>query len=202
MPNGAKLVAKYKQSGQQVENVFYFVGTSAWTATSLGALGIAFENWETTNLAPLRNDSTAYHGLEVIDAAVVDGTIVFSTAEIDGHVASEPLPNNCSLAIKANTGFAGRSNRGRTFWIGLCEAQRDGADHNAVSGAFSASLLTAMNQILITALPNSAHMVVASFRHDNAWRLTATARQVTSYSLTDLTIDSQRRRLPGHNVHR
>lgn len=201
LANGAKLTAFYHQNGQPVENVFYFVGTSGWTAGTLASLASAFESWETAHARALRANSTAYHGCEVVDMSAQDSTAVSSSNEIDGTVNDTPLPNNCTIAIKASTGLAGRSNRGRTYWIGLVNGQRDGADHNAVNGTFAAAVVSAMNALISTAFPNSAVLVVASFRHDNAWRSSAVAHPVVSYALVDQTIDNQRRRLPGHNVH-
>lgn len=198
----AQLTAIYSQSGQIVENVYHFTGGAEWDTTSLGALGIAFENWETAHGSAIRNTNTALFKLLIVDLAVADSFLVVSTATIDGTVASEPLPNNVSLAVKWTTNKRGRSFRGRTFHIGLCEAMRDSTDHNSINTGFETSLLFVYDALLTTAWPNGAVPVVASSRTGGAWRTTGVTTPIIAANLTDLVFDSQRRRLPFHNVHR
>lgn len=202
----APLVAQvemiYNYAGQRCENVYHVKGSSEWTATTLGALGTDFENWETTYAKGSRHSSVTLVEVKVIALASADGAFVTSSVSITGTAAGVELPNNDTIAIKAETGLRGRSRRGRTYWIGLSTDMTDTLNRNQLLSAWQTALLNVMNQLLITPFTNSGQLVVCSFSANNAWRTTALTTPVTKYVLSDVVLDSQRRRLPAHNVHR
>lgn len=192
---------QYYLNDNPVENVYHVKGTAEWTATSLDALGTAFENWENTTAKVLRGDSCQLHAVIAIALFAEDGPIAFSSVAIDGTHAFELLPSNVTLAVKWTTAHRGRSFRGRSYWIGLTVHEQSSTDPNQIDPAQATNILNAYNTLLITALPNGGQMVVLSYANDCTWRTTGLATPITKVSLTDPIFDSQRRRLPAHNIH-
>lgn len=199
-PLTAQVEMRYLQGGEPVENVYHVKGTSEWTATTLGALATAFENWEVAHAQSRRHSTTTLLSVKAIALVAADGAFIISSVDIVGTATGIELPNNATIALKAETGLRGRSRRGRTYWIGLSTDMTDSLNRNQLVDAWRIALLDAMNQLTITAFPNGGQLVVASFAANNAWRSTALLTPITGYTLTDVTIDSQRRRLPHHNV--
>lgn len=120
-------------------------------------------------------------------------TNVMSPA-IAGGLASAVMPMSVTLAFKFATGVAGRSYRGRLYFVGLGEASVSGdyvatADANSIRDA-----LVALNAAMHTA---GYELVVVSRFHDGAPRSSAVVTPVTSISYVDLRVDTQRRRLAG-----
>lgn len=198
----AEVTARYFLSSQPVENVYHFTGTADWTSTLLAALSSAFIAWEVANARAHRGTATQLHEVVSVDLTATDSEWDASTTATDGTLADVQLPNNCSLAVKAITAKRGRSFRGRTYWIGLVEGDLSSTDANTIANSRAAAIQAAMRSLLTTTWPNSAVPVVASRRHNGAWRTTGLTTPIKDYVLTDQVIDSQRRRLPFHNVHR
>jgi hypothetical protein len=136
------------------------------------------------------------------DLSAPDGLVVTKsvTPFILGGAGGIPLPNHVTLAVKANTGLGGRSNRGRVFHIGLSSAMVTGS---TINPPWDSNIVNAYNA-LIPALNafNAAAPAVLSRFHNKVQRNPATFNLISNYSLTDLTVDSMRRRLPNHNRHR
>lgn len=200
-PNTAQVSMRYELQNEKCENVYHFVGAAPWTSTELAALGVAMENWETTNMLGLRSNSCQFQTAYSIDLSVQEGEWDVSGTPVDGTRTSAPLPNNCSLAVKWITSKRGRSFRGRTYHIGLTEDTL-AAPTNEVQGSYVTTLEARYRVLLTTTWPNSAQLVVRSIRHNNAYRAVGVMTLVKDVTVTDPVIDNQRRRLPFHNVHR
>lgn len=201
-PKVAQVEMRYLLADQQVENVYHVLGTAEWDATTLGALATAVENWEVAHAQNRRHSSAVLVSVKVIALVAPDGAFIESSVTIRGTATGSELPNNCTIALKASTGLRGRSRRGRTYWIGLSTDMQDSSNKNQLGDAWRTALLDAMNQLTIVPFPNGGVLVVCSFQHNNAWRSAALTTPIIGYGLADVTLDSQRRRLPAHNVHR
>lgn len=182
-------------SGERVENTFHYRLAGTITSAELLAIANTYIDW----FAAHAGDFSNAVGLELV--YLRDLTTQFSqTLDVvpgtthDGSRASPSLPNNCALAIKRQTGLAGRANRGRVFHIGLTEDLL--ASSNTVGSASAAGIADNYSTLLLAQqVNNSAHEVILH-------RKLGTGTDVTGYVVTDFVIDSQRRRLPGHNRHR
>lgn len=180
--------------GQRCQNNFHYSVAGAIDRAKLQAMATTYLMWFTasagifTNTAELsliycRDLTTA--NSETLDFAPV--------AVTDGTRASPPLPNNCTLAIKRESGKAGRSRRGRLYHVGLTQDMLSG--HNIVNPAQAANLAIQYNTLMADQLAaNAATEVILH-------RATGTGTVIVEYTVTDNNIDSQRRRLPGHNIH-
>lgn len=196
----AKLELFYLLQGEQCENVIHVTKGSAWGSTDLSTLVSTAITWAGTTAAKqVRTSASSFVGAKASDLSAAGGPIVSGVASIAGTAGPNALPNNCTVAIKLNTGLGGRSNHGRYFHIGL---ERDMVSNNRIVSPYDTNIPAALSA-LITAIEAISDwlVVVASFVTAGAPRPTAVANQVTGLSM-DLVVDSQRRRLPEHNRHR
>lgn len=116
------------------------------------------------------------------------------SSSVDGTAPGDALPNNVSFAVKKRTALSGRMNRGRLYWPGLTASMLSGA--NEVIAGFASDIVDFCNTLSADvgiAVPGGPEVVYH--------RSLGTGTDVTTYTYTDLFLDSQRRRLPGHNIH-
>lgn len=182
-------------NGERVENTFNYHSAGTINSTLLQAMAQTYVNWFTAHESDFSNTV----GLELI--YLRDLTSQTSTTfefipptSTDGTRTSPTLPNNCTLAIKRQTGLAGRQNRGRVFHVGLTEDLLSGV--NTVAQSQAALLATHYSSLLASQLTDNA--VTEVIYH----RKLGTGTTVLGYVCSDFVLDSQRRRLPGHNRHR
>jgi hypothetical protein len=129
------------------------------------------------------------------DLTVQNGLSLESTSSlpITGTNSNAGCSNNVTLAVKWQTGYAGRSYRGRTYFIGLTENNVTG---DTVAGAYASGLQGAFEQLMSDLDGAGFGMGVLSRYHNNAPRTAGVLTPITSVSV-DTVIDSQRRRLQG-----
>lgn len=201
-PHVAKLTVLWTNTyeGNKCESVFYlrdttdemFIAPTAtcdlvWTAVvdcivpNISAAvvfnGVGFEDVRTF----------PFGGVEVPETAT-PGT---------SSVGGAQLPSSVSLAIKKSTATLGRSGRGRWFWpVGQASNLVEG---NTVASASAAAWVGGLEafqaQIESTIAP--AEMGINSYYSGKVLRSTALFSRITGWGVTDLNVDSQRRRLPG-----
>jgi hypothetical protein len=94
-------------------------GITAGDLTALKDLYLAWENDLGNND---RSNEISLINVYIRDLTVQNGIILDFpvTPAIVGARASPVLPMHSTLAVKHTTGIAGRSYRGRTYFIGLC----------------------------------------------------------------------------------
>lgn len=195
----AQVALHYLVDSQRCENIFYVQKDSTLVPADLDDIANAFGDWWTAHVAPLTPSNVSLQEIIVRDMTTeTSPEIVFTTGlPFAGSSSAHSLPNNVTIAIKLNTGFGGRSFRGRSYIVGI--SQGDVAvDTNVITSGSAAARTTAWNELitLVNAISGMS-LVVASFHSAGAPRSTAVLTPVTSMSFADLTLDSQRRRLPG-----
>ena len=103
------------------------------------------------------------------------------------------MPNATTIAVKKNTGRAGRSYRGRVYHVGLTEIQ---VQDNRITPTATAAINTAYSTLITRYTAINCEWVVASTQNNNVPRVVGVATPIVGVSV-DPVIDSQRRRLPG-----
>lgn len=116
-----------------------------------------------------------------------------------GSLGGAPLPANATYVTSLRTGLAGRSARGRWYWVGLSTSHTTGAYQVSAGTAttYQTYLWTLYGELGWGGLTHPQDWVICSYRHDKAWRAEAVNYHVISMINTDLNLDSQRRRLAG-----
>lgn len=193
-PGILALEAVWALDNQPVENTFHYRFTGTATTTLLQGVCNTYLAWAATNVG-FWSTITGMVKVLVRDLSSSTG-ITFEEAPVPGivgHNAGTPLPNNAAIAIKRQSGHRGRGNRGRVFHFGLTEDFMQSA--NVMIPAIANGMRSAYDGLMTAQVAdNAVHEVILH-------RATGTSIDVESYALTDLTVDSQRRRLPGHNRH-
>jgi hypothetical protein len=197
VPGVAEIRMQFSYSGEQAENVYHVSLDGEWNLTNLNVMADAFLDWWTDNLRTGVPTTLTLQRILARDLTTATSPAIEYTAGMptSGTDVSPQLPNNVSVAVKWTTGQAGRSYRGRTYHLGMTEAQ---VANNAISGANQTFLLSAYNALIndVEAAITGAHLVVVSKYTNNAPRTEGIFTEILAVSI-DPTVDSQRRRLPG-----
>jgi len=194
--NVAEATMTFLQDGQYLINKHHYKNTAGWDAGSLNNLGTALVEWWDNDVKSIVAPNVSLIAVDVIDLTEDSllGISVTTGLPVVGTDPSVALPNNVTLAIKKGTGLIGRSYRGRTYHIGLTEAEVTG---NTVHGPTVTALLNAyegLKQPLGVLIP--VDLCVLSEVENGAPRTAGVCTEVTGFGV-DPVIDSQRRRLPG-----
>jgi len=194
--NVAEAIMVFSQDGQFLMNKHHYLNTAGWDAGSLNNLGTALLEWWENNLQEHVPDEVSLVSIDVIDLTEGSGLGISVTEGLPSQGAGTgvPMPNNVTLAVKKGTGFIGRSFRGRTYHIGLTEAQVAG---NTVDSAVLEVLRDAYDGLKEPAgMLIPIDLCVLSEWADGEQRTEGICTVVTGIGI-DPTVDSQRRRLPG-----
>lgn len=195
----AEVVMSYRFPGGNVaKNVFNVreAGLGGWDAASLTSLTDTFIDWETNTAKTLRSNQVVCFSVAARDLSTQAGAVIERGVNIVGAANNFMLPAQVTLAVKSVTGFAGRSFRGRHYWIGLWETSVSG---DFVDTTVANNIVAALNT-LRTLLPNgtpTSRLVVASRYANGQPRAAGVANDILTYQLVDNRVDTQRRRLIG-----
>jgi hypothetical protein len=203
-PNTALVEMVYTYAGQVIENTFHVQKSTPFTAGDLSILANAFDGWDSTGAlkwSTLRNQNCFLQQIKTkaLDTIASPVFIFVLPVARPGLTAGSLLPGNLTFCITLQTGLAGRSQRGRIFFPGLASGQIQGAGaQNLMNTAVANNMVLLVNNLIaaIAALSASHKLVVTSFRINGAWRLVAQNTVVTNAAYANLTVDTQRRRLP------
>lgn len=199
IPNTARTVMRYEIFGQTVENVLYFERDDDYTAFELDILnGDVVDHWATF-LRPHLPAAALLVDVTSTDQSVVSGAQDIDAVSVAGSNVGAPFETTGNtFAFKFGTGLSGRSYRGRMYWPILMASE---VNDGKLSAVFAAQVRDALEDFFgAIAASNGNRHVVASYQNDCEWRTTGVHTPVSSYSYTDLNLDSQRRRLPGRGI--
>jgi len=190
---------RFTLDGQHVENTLYFQRASAWTAPLGVLLGDHLFTWWVDNMAPDLSDAISLDTVHVTDLTTVSGFAVdfVPAASEPGIVGNPSLPNNCAICISFRTEARGRTGRGRNY---ICGIPQSHVTLNTLDTGDGIDFVAAYNALPTVAGASAATWVVVSRFLDGAPRAAGLTRSITTVILQDLTIDSQRRRLPGRGT--
>lgn len=196
IPDVTALTVDWLHDNQPCVNTFHY-DTGTLTATQLEDLCTTVMNYIEAHWMgglPTNVQLVKVRAVGMWTAGAPENQVSPATA-IHGTDSGEALPNNVSFAIKRKTGLSGRHNRGRIYWVGLTDGQL--ADANSLHASLADGLVSFCNGLLVAvnaATPGGPEVIVD--------KVHGTKVNVSGYAYTDLFIDSSRRRLPAHNIHR
>jgi hypothetical protein len=196
--NVVQVVCEYLSGGEKCANVYHVHKSTPWTA-----LNITDVLTEITTASPLRSNEVSLiritgTDLTSLTSARVDVPLV---APIVGTNVAPVLPANATFAVKANIGERGKGRNGRTFWIGLAENK---VAENSVDETYAGNVQTALNT-LITDISGGSPVATLGIIHTEVGGVPqspAPFSAILEWSYTDLFVDSQKNRLPGHKRHK
>lgn len=205
VPLTAEVEAVYLLDSQIVENTLYFSHVSAPVLSDLVALVDDVNNAIRTSLLPFL--ANAIQLIRVVGTLldVVDGLTYVSTVSLpaSGGSGDEQMPNSVAACMSFRTAQRGRSFRGRNYVTALPNGWVSG---NNITPTLGGQLTDAYTAIFAAGADDGWTPVVVS-RYSGYTivggkkvptpRATGIATPITNHFLTDNTVDSQRRRLPG-----
>lgn len=194
--NTVEVAMVYTQTNQRIQNVFNVLFDSAPDLAALNTLGEDFLDWWTTNLKPLQTSNAVLQKIDLTLLTTAEGLAIEYTTGLPlagGNTTGYATPNNVTVAVKWSSILRGRSNRGRTYHIGLTDGLYL---ESSLSLVGQADLLAAYTALLTKINVTGRNLCVVSRVSGGAPRAAAVRTPISAVSI-DLTLDSQRRRLPG-----
>lgn len=182
----------FRWDNQIVENVHHYKVEGAIDLTAMNALGLFLRSHWDSAIQPGTAANVTLTHIKITDLSTQNGmTINYATGlPLTGLAASPSAPNSVTVCLTKRTALRGRSFRGRTYYVGLTEANVVG---NTIDSSTLAFLLTEFNNLITGP---AMDMVVVSRFSGNAPRAEGIATPVIGFT-SDGFVDSQRRRLPG-----
>lgn len=196
----------FGQDLQRVENTLYFRKDRGWDVTDVETFIQQLRDLVETELLPLLTNTITLIELvgRVLDTATAIGFSIPGTAGNSGGQSGQPKSNNTTYTISFKTGLTGRSFRGRNYVVGIPE---NGANGNTINTSFRTGVLAFYASVKALASENGTPWVVVSrysgvdpITHKPIPRVTGITTPITSVTTFDMTVDSQRRRLPGRGA--
>jgi len=196
-PNIVEVFLEFVVNGKAgIGWVLHYEHTNAtWLPASFDDLGDSLKAWFNTLMKPQMHTSSALQRIRMRDLTTQNGAIYdYSDGlPIGGTLAGSPVTNNVAFSLKKNTGFAGKSMRGRIYQMGFVETDTIG---NTLDSTRANAYVTAWTDALFfTGSTDDFGMVLVSKYSGGAPRATALVTDVTSISYADLTVDTRRDRL-------
>jgi len=186
-------------NGVPAQNVFYAKMPGGYVLADLAALATQIDlnwqgNWRTEQPAEVSYVRTEVRGLALQNDLLASNN---SSANPGTHI-SAALPNNVTFAIKKESGFTGRSARGRTYWIGIPQSEIRTADENTLAAAYITLLLANVDSVRtsIVAVGTWTPVLVSRFTGGVQRPFGETFPWVAT-SNVDNRVDTQRGRLPS-----
>jgi hypothetical protein len=188
----AKVELIAQLGGHEVVNIFHVHNTGGWDTPTLTDLQTLFATWLVEEYSPPLSNEVSWTDIISTDLGVADGAQVSGALSQDGGYADTSLPANVALVASWRTGYSGRSFRGRTFLFGIPSARQESPQK--VTSAFASAIQGVMAALLDRLADASQELVVVSYFHDSAPRVTPIATTITNV-LVNTQLDTQRRRL-------
>jgi len=197
-PGVAQVEMVYLKDGEKVENVYHVAPVAGGTALpSLANIANAFEQWESADAKQFRTDDVTLTDIRVTNLSDESTAVYDLPASIQGTGSASTLPNNVTFALKFNAAGRGRGKQGRTFWIGVIPGNTSGSNMS-VEQANALVTSYAGLRTFLTELTPSVDLAVMHQQVDGVKINPRTYTMVSSVAYTNLNLDSQRDRLPGH----
>jgi hypothetical protein len=195
-PGIVALDAIWEVEGQVMENTFNYSVTGTIDLAKLNAMAQTYATWAAAhnNLFSSVSELVKIYVAD-LTSSTSDSVEYNVSPVVDGLNVSGNLPNNVTFSLKRMTGQKGRSKRGRIYLIGLSENLLS-SSRQEMLGSQAGNYVTNYGTLLAAQeTDNGAQEVVYH-------KALGTGTAVIGYGYADLFLDSQRRRLPGHNRHR
>lgn len=197
-PNIVQIEWRYLIDGQHCENRLNIDNLGPPTSTDLDQLAVFAWNWWENTYSVDINALCTLSEVVATDMGLQNGSqfVYAPDTTTTGQLTGDAFPNETSFCVSLHSAVRGRSARGRWFVAAIDENSRNGTN---LIGATTAEAWRASLQTYIDAIAATNRLVVIVSRVANgAPRVGGPVYfPVLSAAITDLVMDSQRRRKPG-----
>jgi hypothetical protein len=182
-----------QQAGVQCQFGIGFRFPTEPVLTDLDALLLVVGDWITTYYVPLLNVQADVTSMKLQVLTTADGLVKDIELDETGTADGDALPSQVSVCMTKDTGYAGRSRRGRLYTWGVPAERTDSVRTLSVAGlgAYNAAFLTLLSDVAET----SWVPVVVSTVEAGAPRSEALVTEIFQIVCRDARLDTQRRRL-------
>jgi hypothetical protein len=184
--------------GQKIENRLMVDNLGVITPAILEAEAIRAWNWWEATYAPNIVNTVTLASVVTTDMGEQNGSQFTYAPDTTtaGALIGQSLPNETAFCISLHTASRGRSARGRWFVAGILDVVR--TDPNTISTTAAEAWRASLQNYINTTVEAEKAVVIVSRFSNNAPRVGGPVYfPVTSAAVTDLILDSQRRRKPG-----
>ncbi len=195
---GVVKVVQYFSCGDNssAANIWHVHSDIPWTYELLNDLIDVFVAVENSDLTNLRSPDATTTGYRATDLTSLSGAMAFRATDIHSVGLAAGVPINSTFAVKLDTGLRGRGRNGRIFWVGLNE---DAVDVAKVHSDYATSVINAVGALKdAIAAVSDWNLCVLHKERDKVPLNPYEFSNVVRIAYTDLAVDSQRDRLPGH----
>jgi len=198
VPNGYHVRLQYTLSSQLVENEFYFVSTVTPTEAVMDELADVVLDWATDDWHNLLPTNCAVTGcvVECLDEDFLFTKPYTLPSPVAG-AGDSGAPNNVSFSIQRIVLGRWRGGHPRLYVPGIRADKITSI--NTLNGTHADLMVTALNELITLAIASPSDFIPVCLRTtgEDATPTHPNPINITSYRYRDLTLDSQRRRLPG-----
>jgi len=186
---------------QQFIMTFYY----KWIAGSISSADLAdltsnLVVTATTEFPPVLPNTVLLQRIVATDLTTNPGLqeLTLFAPGVDGANAST-MPGSICLSIKRASAFVGRSRRGRVYWPLWDDAISNTAP-NQSSLTIAADIISAIEAFDASAFGLDWQPVIVSRQQGGVPLVTGQAYPIVGWSVADINVDSQRRRLAGRGA--
>lgn len=197
VPNTIVLQVRATLGGELVENGFFYQKASTPLQADVDAAVSNASNWWETFWQPAMSGDYVVREFfaRSLDSEIAVQAVDDSDAGEFGDLGSA-CPGNVSLAVARKSGFTGRGARGRIFIAGVPENQVDATMRtNTTYTGLITDALVGLDTLMAA---DSLFPVIVHRVSGGVPLVPAVVLPLLTWIVTDLIVDSQRNRLPGH----
>lgn len=195
VPNTASITVIHSQNGENLVNTMHAELVTGYDQADIQALATAVDLIWGTEMKSLMTQNSAYTRTEVRGLAIENDLFAFGgNSAGPGGVASGGLPNSVTLSIKKNSGFTGRSARGRLYVIGMPAATLS-SDENVYLSASVNAREDALELVRAAIAATDWTPVIVSRFANGVPRDFGVTFPWVSVTAIDNTVDTQRERI-------
>jgi len=195
-PNIVMCEVLASKDGQRIENRFMVNVFHAPTLADMNLIADNVSAWLGTQYATRLPVDVVVDGIKCTDMSQQNGPFLLRAVNVPGTLALPSMPNEVSYCVSLRSSSAGRSARGRWYWLGLAVANL--TTTNRVSATYRTSVVAIITDLIVRLSSVGMAWVIVSYRHNGAPRVGGPVYfVVASATTTDDIVDSQRRRRPG-----
>mgnify|MGYP000349371394 CR=1 FL=1 len=179
--------------GSKIENTLYFrTSTPPWDDGAVDILNTTLETWWNANIKPSLSSDLAVTGIYCTDLTTQTSPTYERVLTTAGALGSDALPANNALSVSFKTLGRGRSSRGRNYVAGISELNMTG---NSVQSSVATAIRDGYGALIAAVAASGFEWVVVSRYFNKAPRASALVQPITTVTIANVQIDSQRRRV-------
>jgi len=199
VPNTVEIVVRGIQGGQNIVNTFFAKMSTEPDQADCQALADAVDAWVGAEWLPILSAVYEYSRTDVRGLShAVDVQASSNDNAGAGAVSGTSQANNVSIAVQRNSGLTGRASRGRIFVPGIADSKL--SDDNHISTTFRTELEDALAALVAAIVAEGFSNAIVHRVSGGSPLVTAVVYPLVEWVVTDLVVDSMRRRLPGRGT--